>query len=404
MSCDNQEPPTEKRKVTNKVFLNAHDKKVFDILLTYFERDPDSNKVHCLVRDCKTTISRWQLYYFKRHFEFKHRSLLNELFPEELSYKQQMEIAVCELISNAVELVTINGSPFSILDASSLKGMLNPHLKELEQNGYKVTINRHMIAQKISEVSQKVQSQIGAELKSKMISIMFDVCTKRTFSVLGVSATTMINDAVIGRSLGMIQLKERHRGPYLADVVENLLKEYEISLRQIYSGTADKATNMDNTVRNISLRACNELEQNQNPLEQSNGGNDEEVYESASEGDDEMCMDLENQIELHNELNNENRYVELVNDMTQHLSRRANFLSPVQKIHCCAHTTQLAVNSALNQSEAKEIVSTVREMMKMLRTTVVNIEFRKIAPNCILPRLHVETRWNSDYEMVRFIA
>lgn len=31
---------------------------------------------------------------------------------------------------------------------------------------------------------------------------------------------------------------------------------------------------------------------------------------------------------------------------------------------------------------------------------VVNVKFRKLEPICILPRQYVETRWNSDYQMV----
>lgn len=242
-------------------------------------------------------------------------------------------------------------------------------------------------------------SRISKELKDKMVSIMFDICTKRTFSVLGVSATTIIDDEVVARSLGMIHLKERHRGPYLANVVEDVFKEYEMKLKQIYSGSADQAKNMTNTVRHLSLHANNE--ENETETEGENEFDSDEESDQQISDDDGIRME-ENRMELMNELNNDDRYVELVDSMTEDLLRRNNFLSPIQKVHCCAHTTQLAVNEAISRSNTKPIILEVREMMKLLRTTVVNIKFRNLAPTCILPRQYIEIRWNSDYQMVIF--
>lgn len=388
--------PTKKAKKSKTVNLSADKLISFDILRTYFDQNKETTQIHCLVPNCNGTVSRWQLYYFKRHFETKHRNLLNELFPEQLSLEKQREIEVCELIYDAVELVTINGCAFSVLDSSAFKNIIKPRLIELERHGYKVTINRHMITQKIAEVSELIRKEIKNEFQGKMVNILFDICTKRTLSVLGVSATTMTNDKVIARSLGIIQLKERHRGPYLADIIERLLKEYNISSRQLYTGTADNASNNDTTMRIISLHAANELDN----VEEATSEDDERMNLDDSEED--ICMEMENQIELHNELNNDNRYIELINEMTENLLRRANFLSPAQRVNCCAHTTQLGANAALKNSDAKDIIHAVREMTKTLRTVVVNIEFRKLAPNCILPRQHVDTRWNTDFIMVTY--
>lgn len=381
----------------NQSNLRGDKIKMFDILRSYFEVNSETKKIQCTVSDCKSTVQRYQLFYLKRHFQIMHPSLLNELFPEEFNEQKKAEIEVCELYYDAVELVTINGCAFSILDSSSLKNMLKPRISDLERMGQKVAINRHMIGNKIAEVSSMIKERISAEFKGQMLSIMFDICTKRTLSVLGVSATTMVNDTVIARSLGIIQMKERHRGPYMADLVINLLKEYGISLRQLYSGTADNATNNDNTLRIIALHACNEIENDEDNFSEVDD------IEWLDRSDSEIILGVENQIELHNELNNEDRYIELINEMTDELSRNANFLSPVQRIRCCAHTVQLAINTAMQRSNAKHVVAAVREMAKLLRTQVVNIQFRKLAPDCILPPLCMETRWNTDYIMVSFI-
>lgn len=206
----------------------------------------------------------------------------------------------------------------------------------------------------------------------------------------------MVDDNVLARSLGVIKLKERHRGPYLANLIEDMLETYNVSLKQVHTATTDLAKNMFNTARHLALHAYNGTDgDNVSPYSDFLLGSDEEIEESDSER-----MELENEIELQNELNNDDRFTDLIGELTNDLKRRNNFLSLINHVNCCAHGTQLSVNDAINRSDAKEVILEVREMTKDLRKTVVNVEFRKLAPNCILPPKHVDTRWNSDYEMV----
>lgn len=385
------------RKVEAKrIKLNVDDAHAMDILSEHFSRDEENGIIFCSVEDCNSSVARWQLYFFKRHFETKHPTLLRELFPDAYDHDTQCKIAMCELEYNATELVTINGFPFSILNASAIKGFLKKQLNDLNKYGYKIKINRSMIVEKIRKISEIIKKRISAELKNKMLSIMFDICTKRTFSVLGISVTFMENDEVIARSLGTVQLTERHRGPYLSTVIEDTLQQFGVKLKQIISGTADQASNMDNTTRQLVIRSINEIHEDEDDLSEE----DDEISDRLSEDDDENGMDLENQIELHNELNNEQQYIDLVSNMAVDLLRKNSLLSTIPKVHCCAHTCQLAVKDAIKNSDALPLLEAARDMMKALRTTVVNVKFRKLAPKCILPRLHIDIRWNSDYQMV----
>lgn len=388
-------PQTNRRtKKTNKKVKTVDENSPLEILGSYFTRSDDG--IICNVVDCKSTVSRWQAYYFKRHFEKKHPTLLRELFPAIADNELKYEIDACNLMFSAVELVTVNGMPFSLLDAPAFRNILSDQINELEIHGHKVTINRHMIGRKVEEMADKVREQISGELKGKMLSLMFDICTKITFPVLGVSTTFMVDDTVFARSLGVIKLKERHKGPYLANVIEELLETYGVSLKQVHTVTTDMAKNMFNTARHLALHAYNGT--NRDDL----SPDIESVMDSNedSNGSDDDRMELENEIELQNELDNDDRFADLIGDLTTDLKRRNNFLSLINHINCCAHGSQLAVNEAINRSDAREVISEVREMTKDLRKTVVNIEFRKLEPNCILPPKYVETRWNSDYEMV----
>lgn len=94
MSSDLEEipPPITKAKCTNY--------EPFDTLRVYFERDKE--RIKCLVPDCKGTISRYQLYYFKRHFQWKHQAILREICPEEIGIEKQNQAAALEIMLNAV--------------------------------------------------------------------------------------------------------------------------------------------------------------------------------------------------------------------------------------------------------------------------------------------------------------
>lgn len=393
-----------RRNKTSKKSTPKEDS-IFEILQTYFERNENS-KIKCKVIDCKSSISRWRKYYMERHFLKVHPTLYGELFPSMLCEEKQGLLDLFELSISAIELVTVNGYPFSLLDSTGFRSMRKKQVKELEKLGFKFTINRHNVADRIEPISLYIQDQIKKEMNGKLISIMFDICKKKTFAVLGVSAATMRDGIAIARSLGMVQLTERHRGPYLANEIEDLLAEYSVSLKQICTATTDKASNMNNTVRHLALYANAETEigdqeHNQN---EENELDSEGVIDDVSDDDvnDDMELADENFIELAHELNNGDRFVELVKDLTDELHRRNNYLSLIHQVDCCAHKVQLSVNAAVQNSNAIGIIEEVREMTRLLRTTVVNIEFKKHAPKCVLPPQHVDTRWNADYLMVSY--
>lgn len=389
-----------KRKTTHndqckkpKLEINCANSAIMEKLSSYFERD-ENNVIVCKVMDCRSTISRWQLYNFKRHFDQRHPILLGQLFPEAVKDELRKRIEKIELLYHAIELVTVNGFPFAILNTSAMRGILKKQLDELEKSGFKMSLDRHTIVDKIKELSDKIRNRISTELMGKLFSIMFDVCTKRTFSVLGITSTFMENGSVIARSMGTVQLKERHRGPYMSNVIDETLQKYGLKVNQIISATADQASNMDNTARHLAIRATNETSEGISSDEDDNSS------ENGSESD-EARMELVNRIELQIELNNDDRYIDLVTEMVHDIQRKNNLLSMVPKQHCCAHTVQLGIKRAIRESdETSHILEIVREMMKSLRTTVINVKFRKLAPHVILPKQYIDIRWNSDYQMV----
>lgn len=200
--CEEEPRASQPKKAKKSRNCSAAEKNELEKWWNYFERNEEENIISCKVTDCKATLTRWRPYYIKRHFQTKHPSIFNELFPEIISKDKDYEVAAYELMFHSVEMVTVNGYPFSILDSSSLLGMLKRQNQDLAENGYKTTTNQQMITKKVAEFADIIRAEIALEVKGKMLSIMFDICTKLTLAVIGVSITFMANDEVIARSLG----------------------------------------------------------------------------------------------------------------------------------------------------------------------------------------------------------
>lgn len=387
----------KRRKGTTKISTEKTSQKVSPYFVL------KDSKYHCRVADCKTKLTRDGIYYRKRHLLQKHESIYKDLFREEVDYKIQQYIDAFEVMQNAVELVTVNGYPFSLLNKPAFRKLIAPGLNRLAENGIIITVNRKEIGLQIKSTSLMIHKMIASELKNRMFSIMFDITTKSTLSVLGINASYMINDVVVCRSLGVIQLTERHFGTNIAPMIEQILESYGVHLKQLFASTTDNGSNMLKTTRilnhlvNGQSVSSDDENDNNNQSEMEIG--DETNFEFIPPIGDENIADAEDDdITVHTQ-----SFIEIVNNMTQDLTLRNNYLFLINLVNCCSHTLQLAVSEAIKQSSAWRVLNRTRAMCKSLRNQVVNIEFRKLSPKTALPPLDTVTRWNSEYIMVIFV-
>lgn len=383
-----------KRKPKKK---NPEEQKTLERLLQTFQRDVVTKKGNCLVPDCRSANLTWQPYNLKRHLKQMHTQKYNVLFPEEANSEKSAEIELFNAVQDAVELVTVNGMPFSMLSSSGMRGYIDARLKVLRSTGYHISINRSNIVVEIEKVSKHIENEIKAEMAGKLICLMFDIATKATLSVIGINATYMVGWKVVCRSLGIIQVDVRHNAINLAAIIYDVVSKFEVPLDHVFVVVTDNAKNVVNSATILDFIANSRANTN----DECEDSNDEDAVADRwlnDEDDDDYLNSIGEENE--NEIENILRSTGLLNDIADDIIRRNEDIVLVNHINCGTHTLQLGVNDGINDSNIGQIMSKAREICISLRTQVVMIEFRKMTGKKILPPLPNDTRWNGDYIMV----
>lgn len=90
---------------------------------------------------------------------------------------------------------------------------------------------------------------------------MIDIATKSTLSVLGINIQYIVDAIIVNRSIGVIQLNERHEGKNLAEEIHKFVEKYGITMQQVNAVTTDCAPNMFKAVKHMNGIVINEGEE-----------------------------------------------------------------------------------------------------------------------------------------------
>lgn len=61
---------------------------VFGLIAEYFEKN--GTQIKCKITDCNASLSRWTIYYLKRHLEPRHYSIFADIFVNEANKAKQI--------------------------------------------------------------------------------------------------------------------------------------------------------------------------------------------------------------------------------------------------------------------------------------------------------------------------
>ncbi|KAF2881231.1 hypothetical protein ILUMI_24943 [Ignelater luminosus] len=115
-----------------------------------------------------------------------------------------------KLLTNAcIELVTVNGRPFSIMDDSGFGKIIEPIIKGL---GMKTGLSSELIKSVMSNEAQLIRKNISDCVKDKLISLNVDAVTRLDRSFLGINIQFVENSKIHLKTIGLVELKESHTG------------------------------------------------------------------------------------------------------------------------------------------------------------------------------------------------
>ena len=126
-----------------------------------------------------------------------------------------------------VRLITIHGRPFSFIDDDAFQDIINAIPSQ------KGTINSHKLRDAIAEEAIDVKRKIKEEIKGKLISLKVDGATCLGRSFLGINIQFMKDGKIHIRTLGVVELSERHSAEYLKNVITHTCSTYGITTKQI---------------------------------------------------------------------------------------------------------------------------------------------------------------------------
>lgn len=258
-----------------------------------------------------------------------------------------VSISPDQLKQACLELVTVNGRPFSMLEDSGFKKIVNSIT-----DGYKsekITINKENIRKMIEPTAEKCKEKIMKEVQNKMISLKVDAASRMNRSFLGINIQFMVDDKINLRTLAVRELKESHTAEYLKTVIIEVLTSFQISINQIYTVTSDNGANMVK---------CTDILQSELNLTNQHI---QEIFGDV-DVDDESDSVMNGLYEAFKELENES---------LSNVIKKDGLLVGVR---CGAHTLQLAVFDAIKKDSSVEmLLSKARKVSKKLRTPTMSM-------------------------------
>lgn len=287
-----------------------------------------------------------------------------------------------------VELVTVNGRPFSLLDDSGFRKIVDPIVQELNKSKQTVAINPENIRDLVKMKAAAIRTSISQDLQGKLVSMKIDGATRLDRSIMGVNVQFISNGVIEIRTLALTELHEKHTSMNLKEFIITLCEKYKISPEQLYSITTDNGANMvkavDLLVEELESNDQREREEQEVSItEDFNTMEEEDVFGNGGQASiDEIPLLNDFEVPPYDE---------------QSCTLESNGV-PLRGVRCAAHTLQLAVDDALKAANISHTIANARNVSKKLRTQNIMTIIKKMQLK--KPKVDCVTRWHSTVDML----
>lgn len=420
--------------------------------------DTERKKYRCGIENCSKELAGKNKSNLIAHVKRKHNNFYENNFGE-AKYRileiDPLPVKRLKFIQNCVEFIAVNGNPFTLLNTSGMKKLLENDYQSLKIGGFGSGLRSphfRSIKSHIKYLCSVVIEKIKTETHGAPISVMADGATKYGRSILGLSIQYMYCNQLKIRTVGMINMTVSQTAEKLMNAIIDRLKMYDIETHQIISITTDNANAMTAMVNLINTQASN-TDNNANecegekdieiPSDDDNSADDDNQndYGSDSENSDEDGTDhlyeipdsfFDMRMDDCDDINTNGLFQSVgANDMdisetdsddaerrqeanailneTDELERTLKELENrfslhtlnINGIRCAVHTLQLAIHDALKETKLNEFIAKCRQICKLLNRGKIRHLLKANKIQTLKIRLDCKTRWNSTHRMVR---
>ena len=277
-----------------------------------------------------------------------------------------------QFLNSLVDLCTINLCPFSIVEYSGFKTIIDPIC-----NAFKLSINRKSISTLIIERANKMRKNLSEKLSERKFFIKADICTRLGRTVLGINVQFIHEWKLEIKNLAVIELFEPHSGKYLEGVLSKVLNRFDLLLTQVIGVITDNGKNI--TKMSKLLPTTQSSIEHQEPLRKSNSASSarsnlptksassfSSIEFDISNEDDNISLSRLKELDTFNE-SDSNLETEEFNEVEFEDEQIEMNTFPLQSISCAAHTFHSAIHDILENVNSKKIISDTRSLAIKLR-------------------------------------
>lgn len=363
----------------------------------------------CCLPKCEKYFHSSQSNVRKRHLKVNHPDVLNSIGKKVKEQHGQdsessddenvirVNLSKKRVTDACVEMVTKNGLPFNTMDGSGFAKILDPIIEALAAINQPLTINRNTIKAHVQTKADDIVRRIKEKLKGRMVSIMIDMATRQSRSILGISVQCMLNQKIVVLTLAMDHITSKHTGIEIKERLLAVLKKYEIQANQIFAITTDNGSNMIKTIELISelqpTESNHRIENVLNLLSESIATIElQQSGDESSSTDDDETTESQKNVECQ---------LEEMRKSIENIFADDTIFSFTNAISCAIHTMQLGIKDAFNDPNfvaEKLLMEKCTQLVRALRVpSALKIIDRE---NFSRPIKKVQTRWNTDQMMV----
>lgn len=140
------------------------------------------------------------------------------------------------ILDCAVEMVTVNGRPFTSIDDSGFQRLIEPILNAVP-SAERRAVNRRTVRDLIHKKSKKFITELSRLFDCRLLPLKLDCASRKSRRFLGINTQVLrISDSgpfIEVYSLGCVEVLDSSSGWNLKQILKNVLDKFGIDFYQV---------------------------------------------------------------------------------------------------------------------------------------------------------------------------